>query len=214
LTQKDFDLLQSVTRELGHGLEDSPDILDNDRYNSDFFGFIANGVEQWGKFVFPGVILILEKKDGKFIKVPEKSYDSSVNIKKQDGGNLEAVGGIDFRQLPVVSEKSDGANKTALPGPLISMAELDSEWDRISNAVAGGNIPSGEKLRQYALSCLQKEDFNQRRGHLLACAVNILQLTEDYGLSCEPGFLSLFYVLEKDLPARDYQVALAAINFS
>jgi len=137
---------------------------------------------------------------------------SSVSKLKADGGK----GGIDFRNLsitaqpvPVVQLGAQVSIQAKIP-----LAELDKEWSRIEEIVDKGSIPSGERIKEYVLSCCQKGDISGDVEKVLVCISEILRLEEDYALACEPGFVRLLSVLESDKPMQEMQVALSGISFS
>ncbi|MDD2703005.1 MAG: hypothetical protein PHC33_03250, partial [Candidatus Omnitrophica bacterium] len=143
--------------------------------------------------------------------MPEPASEGGKNM-STDGGTL---GGIDFRTLPVTPQPGTGIkpNLQSAIQPKIPLAELDNEWSRIQEMVNQGNIPSGEKIREYVFSCCQKGDIRRDIEKALVCISDILRLEEDYALACEPGFIQLLSVLELDKSPQDLQLALSAVSF-
>lgn len=137
-----------------------------------------------------------------------------------DGGTVpvsiaEKSGGIDFRSLPVSpgSLSADFTGGQCAVVPVIPLSELDKEWERIKEMVDKGTIPSGEKLKEYILSCSQKQDIEHDIERMLACISEILRLEEDYVLAAEPGFVRFLAVLESDKPPSEMLRALSMVSF-
>ncbi|MDD2703428.1 MAG: hypothetical protein PHC33_05430, partial [Candidatus Omnitrophica bacterium] len=124
-------------------------------------------------------------------------------------------GGIDFRSLPITTQPvlAIQPNLQVPLQPKIPLAELDKEWSSIQEMVNKGNIPSGETIKEYVLSCCQKGDISQDMEKVLACIFQILRLEEDYAVACEPGFIQLLSILESDKPPHELQLALSAVLF-
>jgi len=125
------------------------------------------------------------------------------------------LGGIDFRNLPITAQPVP-AVPLGVQVPIqakIPLAELDNEWSRIKEIVDNGSIPSGERIKEYVLSCCQRGDISAEVEKVLVCISDILRLEEDYALACEPGFVRLLSVLESDKPAQELQIALSAVSF-
>jgi hypothetical protein len=90
---------------------------------------------------------------------------------------------------------------------------LDNEWKQIRGIVERGDIPSGERIKEYVLSCCQRGDISADVEKVLVCISDILRLEEDYALACESGFVQLLCALESDKPAQELQIALSAVSF-
>ncbi|MDD5099064.1 MAG: hypothetical protein PHP35_01865 [Candidatus Colwellbacteria bacterium] len=76
-----------------------------------------------------------------------------------------------------------------------------------------GNIPSGERIKEYVLSCCQKDNISKDMEKVLVCISEILRLEEDYVVACEPGFIQLLSVLESDKSPQELQLALSEVSF-
>jgi len=152
-----------------------------------------------------------QSKDGGRLGGIDGSTDKRSPSIPQDGGK----GGIDFRSLPIAIQPvlAIQPNLQVPLQPKIPLAELDKEWSSIQEMVNKGNIPSGEKIKEYVLSCCQKGDISQDMEKVLVCISQILRLEEDYAVACEPGFIQLLSILESDKPPHELQLALSAVSF-
>ncbi len=151
--------------------------------------------------------------------IARKTVDDAaiVSVSRSDGGmgtERNKVAGIDFRNLPVVSQPVPVVRPDArIPvQPAVPPADLDKEWDSIREMVQKGQIPSGKKIKEYVMSCCREKDITQELEKVLVCISDILRLEEDYVIPCEPGFIQLLAVLESAQSPQELQQALSAVS--
>jgi hypothetical protein len=99
----------------------------------------------------------------------------------KDGGN--PVGGVDFRAIPVVNQPMVGVAAVALP--LVSVAQLEKDWNGLSKQLKTGNVPY-EQLKTYAASCAANKEAHAQLVQITAYINNILRLEEDAAYATNP----------------------------
>ena len=115
--------------------------------------------------------------------------------RRVDANSPLAPGGIDFRQLPSITQPMLNSSFFKAPQRIIPTAELDVVWSQIQKMVRGGIIPSGERLWEYAYSCCQQGSV-QEITKVLACIADILRLEEEQAQTTEAGLKELLVLLE------------------
>ncbi|MFZ2385864.1 MAG: hypothetical protein WBE75_06660 [Candidatus Omnitrophota bacterium] len=160
----------------------------------------------------------IDKKYGEY-EEGSGGFSDFVGEGALDGGGAEArektkpdkKGGIDFRALAAGVQPASGTAVSLKPA--IPLENLDKELDDIRGMIHKGIIPSGEKIRNYAVSIFQKRDVRREVEEIRACILEILRLEEDYALDCEPGFVRLISVLEFGGSTQTMRPALSEISF-
>jgi hypothetical protein len=137
-----------------------------------------------------------------------------------------ALGGIDFRALPIVTQPISQGQAPVLDlgravtglTPMgaqtahLSNFNLEEEWQRIMNMVKGGIIPSCQRIKEYLQASCLGPDCQERINKVLSCIADILRLEEERVSSTEPALREVLVLLESDKPADELRVALSRIE--
>lgn len=166
--------------------------------------------------------LLLESRSQGRNSSPGGRISRIADSMRKDGGSgnirgiSDKLAGIDLRNLPITT-RALPAFQPGLSAPMsrskIPLSGLDEEWNGIRGAVDKGDIPSAEKLRDYIMSCCQRDDISADIEKVFVCICDILRLEEDYAVACEPGFIQLVAVLESGSSAPEMQNLLEEISF-
>ena len=95
------------------------------------------------------------------------------------------TGGIDFRALPVESQRAVNPAVIAqgLAGmPLVSAEEMDKNWAAIQKTMAQGQMPYVE-LKKFVTNCYAQKNDGKYRKVATECVLNLLKLEEERAIS-------------------------------
>lgn len=93
-----------------------------------------------------------------------------------------APGGIDFRVMNIVTQPMAGLTSLSLTLPQLgslAQIDLDEEMQLMKNMLAAGNLPSGDRIKEYVAACYQKGEWADRAEDVIACLIEVCQLQEE-----------------------------------
>lgn len=113
----------------------------------------------------------------------------------------EEVGGIDFRALPMTIRPMGIFSGLSFHLPQLSRAELErininSEMQQIGKMVQAGILPSGERIKELIVACVQKGEINARADNLLLCFIDICKLQEEGACESSPEFREALVIVD------------------
>jgi hypothetical protein len=145
----------------------------------------------WEKFKnreFPEDIREAFKKIEESIKEKEKKDEEELIRMINEHSNLDGgnKGGIDFRQLPIVTQPAVNNPQLVVVGPAMQMSEssLNEEWKQIEKAMQNGPMPY-QKIKEY-VTCCRNQKADKQMDAVFACIANILRLEEEQALPTAP----------------------------
>jgi hypothetical protein len=125
------------------------------------------------------------KKEEEELKRMLKEYESQLppDATSLDGGNK---GGIDFRQLPIVTQPAVNGPQLTVGAPAMMMSEasLNEEWRQIEKTMQNGPMPYQE-IKEY-VTCCRNQKAEKQMDAVFACIANILRLEEEQALPTAP----------------------------
>jgi hypothetical protein len=136
----------------------------------------------------------------------------------------EKKGGIDFRSLPIMTQPMTTLQgqspikdlPIALTGtvPVISgtVPQFDSELQQIENMVAGGMVPSADRIKDYLDKCCNAGERAFDLEKVLTCLAGIFRLEEDLVASTDPALKDILALVEHNTPVSELKVCLAQIR--
>jgi len=131
-----------------------------------------------------------------------------------------ALGGIDFRSLPAVTQPTLYRDSPLGAVPLNTLAgtvpvpQLDNEWSQIEKMIRSGITPSSQRLKEYLQASCLSQDSSQRIDVVLSCIADIFRLEEERASSTESALREIVALLESDRPVDELQLALAKITIT
>jgi hypothetical protein len=125
---------------------------------------------------------------------PELSSSPTQNKTGKDG-----MGGIDFRNLPIVTQAIGNLNANIRSSAInrFSSINLNSEWQEIENLVNSGITPSAERIKEYVQASCYKGSVD--RGDIdkvISCISDILRVEEEHYSSTDPTLKDILVVLD------------------
>jgi hypothetical protein len=115
---------------------------------------------------------------------------------KARSGFQQEKGGIDFRQLPIVTQAigSLSVNMSRSSLNSISSVNLNKEWQEIERMVFAGIKPSSQRIKEYIqVSCI-KGDINVER--VLNCVSEVLRQEEEICCQTDKTLQDILVVLD------------------
>lgn len=159
---------------------------------------------------------VLSNIDGVFVWVGNPlsgaipiSNDTPANNKGSSpiaGNNL---GGIDFRNLPIVNQ---AANNLSVGIGKMPNLNLNSEWQEIERLVQSGVTPSGERMKEYLqVSCYKKKVIQDKK-KVISCISDIMRLQEERYLSADPVLRDILVVLESGRSVEELRMIFTGVK--
>jgi hypothetical protein len=121
------------------------------------------------------------------------------------------TGGIDFRALPIVTQPLISHQSPVISLQSIPRADLDEEFRQIEMMIAGGIIPSLQRIKEYLGAACASKDCQERVNKVLTVIADIFRLEEERVLTTASATRDLLVLLESDKPAKELQAALGGI---
>ncbi|MDO8748326.1 MAG: hypothetical protein Q7J72_04320 [Candidatus Omnitrophota bacterium] len=111
------------------------------------------------------------------------------------------TGGIDFRQMNILTKPMGSFSGLNFNLPMLSKAEvesldLDKELTDIQRMVNSGIVPSGNRLKEYLSACYQKGEFDSRREGIIVSLVEICNLEESLAVESDPALREALVMAE------------------
>lgn len=110
----------------------------------------------------------------------------------------ETAGGIDFRGLPVTTQKVVSLALDGVSAKAASALDLDKEWARIEKMVNGGLAPSAQRMVEFAAACKVKGGSGAYAEGLIACIAGMMRIEEEKAEPTEAKLRDLLILLEAD----------------
>jgi hypothetical protein len=109
------------------------------------------------------------------------------------------MGGIDFRNLPIVTQAI--SNLSVNIGSSLSInrlgnINLDTEWREIENLVNSGITPSAERIKEYVQISCYRGSVNRDIDKVISCISDILRIEEERYFPTEPMLKDILVVLD------------------
>ncbi|MBI4706829.1 MAG: hypothetical protein HY761_02765 [Candidatus Omnitrophica bacterium] len=116
-----------------------------------------------------------------------------------DSQASSVVGGIDFRNLPIVTQAITNlklSSSSAMSMVKLQDINLNQELGDIQKTVEAGIVPSTDRIKEYvARSCLKGNLDAQK---VVSCIANMLRLEEEHCVSTDPMLRDILVVLESN----------------
>lgn len=140
---------------------------------------------------------ILEKMSGLIPGVAGESVSSPLAEGKKES-YPSAVGGIDFRSLPIVTQAVSNlsANLSSSAINNLVSVNLDREWSQIEGMANAGIIPSAERIKEYIQSSCTQENISRDKDKIVLCISDILRQEEERGAETDSVLRDVLVVLE------------------
>jgi hypothetical protein len=106
--------------------------------------------------------------------------------------DVNRVGGVDFRAMPVVFHMIPAG---ALDGAPVELQVLDSQWRDIAVSLSKGDMPYG-KLKDYAQACRRTPAARAQLRELSEYIENILKMEENAALPTSPALKEIIVFMD------------------
>jgi hypothetical protein len=118
-----------------------------------------------------------------------------------EGETPKTTGGIDFRALPMAIQPMGSFKGLTFNLPHLTQAELDKvniavEMQQIKNMVQSGILPSGDRIKELVVACMQKGETNSNAASLLLCLADILKLEEENASESSPELREALVIVD------------------
>jgi hypothetical protein len=111
-----------------------------------------------------------------------------------------AVGGIDFRNIPMIVQPIGNFSNLKFNPPASSPAlqkmNLDEEFRRISLMVERGILPSAQRVKEFIFACCYKKELGQRLADLIPLLTSLCRLQEECVCESEPELKESLMLVE------------------
>ncbi len=144
---------------------------------------------------------------------PPANVDNLINTPSTPTATRK-TGGIDFRNLPIVTKAITNLNVGMRVVPLArsSSLNLDSEWQEIEQLVSAGITPSGERIKEYLQASCYNGRVEKDKKQVVICISNILRMEEERYVTTDPVLRDILIVLESGSTARDLKTVFTGIK--
>ncbi|HTZ11034.1 MAG TPA: HEAT repeat domain-containing protein [Candidatus Margulisiibacteriota bacterium] len=121
------------------------------------------------------------------------------------------LGGIDFRNLPIVTKSMDSLKSSigAIPQDSLQRINLTQEWSDIEHLVNSGMTPSAERLKDYLVASCFKGDLDSDKEKIISCISDILRMQEESCCLTDPMLKDLIVVLGSGRTGEELKLAFA-----
>lgn len=111
------------------------------------------------------------------------------------------TGGIDFREMSILTKPMGSFSGLNFNLPLLSKAELesfnlDAELADIQKMVNSAMVPSGNRLKEYLWACHQKGELDSRRDDIIISLAEICGLEESLAKESDPDLREALVMAE------------------
>jgi len=125
---------------------------------------------------------------------------SSLPAKPSEEGKNK-LGGIDFRAMNILVQPMgnfSGLDFTLPKLNNLSSINIDEEFGKIQNMVAGGIIPSGMRIKELIAACSQKKEINSYAEEIIICLADIFKLEEESLTRSSPEIKESLVILDSN----------------
>jgi len=151
-----------------------------------------------------------------------ESKHSSTGASVSPAPGAETPGGIDLRALPTVTQPVKNLGIVHLGTSLLARGQSPSgtvpspvpsvELQQIQKMLAGGIIPSSQRIKEFLISSCNSPDCQQELDKALSCIADILRIEEDRCEGTEASLRQMLVLLESDKTAQELRLALVNIQ--
>ena len=108
------------------------------------------------------------------------------------------LGGIDFRNLPIVTQAISNLNTNINSSSVnrLNNLNLNTEWRDIENLVNSGITPSAERIKEYIQASCYKENMDKDIDKVISCISDILRIEEESYSPTDPTLKDILVVLD------------------
>jgi hypothetical protein len=124
----------------------------------------------------------------------------------------DEVGGIDLRNLPIVTQAISNLSVGNMPLSRLNSINLDEEWQDIERLVNSGITPSAERIKEYLQVSCSRGKIVQDKKMVIACISDILRQQEEHCISTEPMLRDILIVLESNKYLDDFRLIFISTN--
>ncbi len=120
------------------------------------------------------------------------------NPDEKKSASPATFGGIDFRNLPIVSQARSNLSANTAGSAITRLKDIDlnQEWLDIQNLTRAGISPSPERIREYLQGLCLKDDYSEEKAeNIILCLADILRLEEENYLSTDALLKDILIVL-------------------
>ncbi|MCM8796639.1 MAG: hypothetical protein NC923_01960 [Candidatus Omnitrophica bacterium] len=156
----------------------------------------------------------MAEEDGKHrVGLTSREPGNSLSLSTSESSPSNKPGGIDFRALPIVTQKVPGMPTGVMTPQILKLnMDLENELRQIEHMLSTGIIPSSQRIKEYILASCQSQEGSQYLEKVLTCIADIFRLEEERSCESEPVLKQMLVLLEKDAPAQELQKALVNVN--
>ena len=128
--------------------------------------------------------------------------------------SLFTQGGIDFRNLPIVTQSLDSLKVSirAMPRAILERINLTQEWSDIERLVNSGITPSAERLKDYLVASCLKGELDGDMDKIISCIADILRMEEERCCSTDPTLKDILVVLGSGRSGVELKIALSIVT--
>lgn len=109
------------------------------------------------------------------------------------------VGGIDFRNIPMLIQPMGGFCKLEFNLPQLANPErmqLEEELAQLNRMVDSGIIPSGERLKEYVAACFQKRSAKSELDALIPIVAKVCKLQEENAVAADSSLQEVLVLVD------------------
>lgn len=109
------------------------------------------------------------------------SLTDAIGLARDGGEQVEEMGGVDFRALPIVSQPVNAAmfHMNAADFKRLGAVDIDAEREKIGKMIRAGDIPSVRRLQEYVQACCIRKVLREQVGTILGYIADIMRLEEE-----------------------------------
>jgi len=165
---------------------------------------IEKCLQEFEKLAAAGRLLEAEKA-----RVKSGLLDASRVLASSPVKQESAVGGIDFRSLPIVTQAVSNLRMNCAAGDTFRKSyqerfqrkvspdlNLNKEWQEIERMSSSGITPSSERIKEYLQASCVKGSILQDKDKIILCIADILRSEEEGCCATDPTLRDILIVLE------------------
>jgi hypothetical protein len=119
-------------------------------------------------------------------------------------------GGIDFRNLPIVTQAIGNLRSSLGTVPLARLEKLkagtvplEQEWQEIERLVNSGITPSTERIKEFIQAAAIRSDTDSDMSTVVSCIADIFRLEEERCEHADPVLKDILIVLESGRSSQE-----------
>ena len=158
-----------------------------------------------------GAILPARDEEGRGLPI-NRQYEISPQTGQGSMTPDSGKGGIDFRNLPIVTQPMNMSFSPATSLKEIPSLDLTKECQEIERMLNAGIIPSAQRIKEYLLGCCQNGGLEKEIDKTLSFIAEILRLEEEFCSPTGAALKEILVLLESNKPANELQLFLNKIE--